>query len=88
MDNEVREYLLPLFDFVRTVLDEKKKHWDEYPIYLKATGGLRALPRPHRIRLINCVRNIMKDTKYNPFFFLEEYVLFIYLFIFYVWKNS
>jgi GDA1/CD39 (nucleoside phosphatase) family len=69
---QVHDYLNPLLDFAKEVLMDKKKHWDTYPIYLKATGGLRALPRPYRIRLINAVRTIMEDTTFNPFFFEVE----------------
>jgi GDA1/CD39 (nucleoside phosphatase) family len=69
---EVKSYLEPLFEFAKDVLEDKEKQWDEYPIYLKATGGLRSLPRPYRIRLINCVRKIMDDKDFNPFFFEEE----------------
>jgi hypothetical protein len=72
MYNEVKLYLQPLFTFVKNVLEDKDKYWHTYPIYLKATGGLRALPRPYRIRLINCARSIMNDIKFNPFLFDEE----------------
>jgi GDA1/CD39 (nucleoside phosphatase) family len=75
MTDQVREYLLPLFEFAKTILEEKKHSWNSYPVYLKATGGLRTLPRPYRIRLIGVVRKIMHDTKFNPFYFEDEYVI-------------
>lgn len=62
-------YLGPLFEFARTVLDGKQKEWHRYPIYLKATGGLRTLPTPDRIRLINAVRELFQNTTFNPFNF-------------------
>ena len=70
----VAEYLSPLMDFAKRVLVGKKQHWKNYPIYLKATGGLRALPRPYRIRLITAVRTVLQNTTFNPFFFEQEYV--------------
>jgi hypothetical protein len=70
----VSAYLSPLIDFAKHVLQGKKQHWKNYPIYLKATGGLRALPRPYRIRLITAVRSVLQNTTFNPFFFEQEYV--------------
>lgn len=63
------EYLGPLFDFAKTVLDGKKHSWHRYPIYLKATGGLRTLPTPDRVRLINAVRDLFQNKTFNPFNF-------------------
>jgi GDA1/CD39 (nucleoside phosphatase) family len=72
MIEEVSKYLSPLIDFAERVLAEKKHHWNTYPIYLKATGGLRALPRPYRVRLITAVRTIFENRTFNPFFFEQE----------------
>lgn len=74
MAHQVSKYLQPLFEFAQDVLEEKRSHWKHYPIYLKATGGLRTLPRPYRVRLIAVVRKIMHYKKFNPFFFVDEYV--------------
>lgn len=72
MIEEVSNYLSPLIAFAEGVLKEKRHHWNTYPIYLKATGGLRALPRPYRIRLITAVRTIFENRTFNPFFFEQE----------------
>jgi hypothetical protein len=40
---ELKKYLKPLFDFTKSVLIEKEEEWSNFPIYLKATGGLRTL---------------------------------------------
>lgn len=72
MIEEVSKYLSPLIEFAERVLAEKKHHWNTYPIYLKATGGLRALPRPYRIRLMTAVRTILENRTFNPFFFEQE----------------
>jgi Golgi nucleoside diphosphatase len=68
----LREYLTPLFDFAKTVLAPKRHRWAEYPVYLKATGGMRTLPTPDRIRVMATVRDILFDSKFNPFAFEEE----------------
>jgi Golgi nucleoside diphosphatase len=72
MKHQVAAYLNPLLRFAETVLQEKEKHFHHYPIYLKATGGLRSLPRPYRVRLMNAVRLLFQDETFNPFFFKLE----------------
>ena len=69
----VAAYLGPLLEFAKSVLAKKQKDWHEYPIYLKATGGLRTLPRPYRLQLIQVVRDLFHNTSFNPFFFEEEH---------------
>ena len=73
MQNQVKFYLSPLLQFARDVLSEKQESWQKYPIYLKATGGLRALPSPYRLRLMKAVRTLFQDTAFNPFFFEVEH---------------
>lgn len=73
MHNQVRFYLSPLLQFAKDVLSEKKDEWQDYPIYLKATGGLRALPRPYRLRLMEAVRDLFEDRSFNPFYFQTEH---------------
>lgn len=62
-------YLGPLLEFARDVLDDKEHRWGKYPIYLKATGGLRTLQTPKRVRLIDAVRNLFQNKTFNPFNF-------------------
>lgn len=74
-DDHLREqlilYLGPLLNFARTVLDGKQDDWSRYPIYLKATGGLRTLRTPDRIRLIGAVRDLFQNQTFNPFGFAD-----------------
>lgn len=75
MRREVRNYLEPLLEFAKETLQEKQEHWQEFPIYLKATGGLRTLPEEYRLQLIQIVRELFQDPDFNPFFFeTEQYV--------------
>eukprot|EP00536_Pseudo-nitzschia_multiseries_P017734 jgi/Psemu1/248329/estExt_Genewise1.C_17760003 len=71
-EQAVRNYLGALLDFAKQVLKEKEDTWDTYPIYLKATGGLRTLPQPERVRLLGCVRKLFHDPSFNPFDFEDE----------------
>jgi hypothetical protein len=61
-----------LLEFAKEVLKDKQDEWYKFPIYLKATGGLRTLPTPDRIRLINALCKLFCDEKFNPFAFTEE----------------
>jgi Golgi nucleoside diphosphatase len=66
------DYLGPLVDFARNVLSSKKKDWKDYPIYLKATGGMRELPTAPRVRVIQAVRTLLNNKTFNPFSFEDE----------------
>lgn len=69
---EVRLYLEPLLAFAKETLAEKQEHWAKYPVYLKATGGCRALPVSYRLRLMATVRELFRNSTFNPFYFEEE----------------
>jgi len=73
MKRQLVSYLGPLIDFAKQTLEAKEDSWSDYPIYLKATGGLRSLPRPYRLRLVEEVRNLFSDKAFNPFFFEIEH---------------
>ena len=68
----LEEYLDPLLDFVKQLLSDKVDDWSNFPIYLKATGGLRTLPTGERIRLMSHVRQLFHNSTFNPFGFEDE----------------
>jgi Golgi nucleoside diphosphatase len=72
LERAMENYLTPLLNFVRSVLSDKADDWDRYPIYLKATGGLRTLPTQDRVRLITMVRKVFNNATFNPFQFQDE----------------
>lgn len=75
-DHELRqavgEYLQPLLDFAETVLHEKRNKFGEYPIFLRATAGMRILNSEDRARVIEAVRSLFRDKTYSPFAFVDE----------------
>lgn len=73
MIHQLRFYMEPMLQFAKDVLAEKKQSWAQYPIYLKATGGLRTLPAPYRLKLMEQVRNLFRDQSFNPFYFETEH---------------
>mmetsp|Transcript_32082 Transcript_32082/g.78140 ORF Transcript_32082/g.78140 Transcript_32082/m.78140 type:complete len:732 (+) Transcript_32082:86-2281(+) len=71
--HHLRKYLGPLLEFAKTVLQDKEDQWSSYPIYLKATGGLRTLPQHDRVRIMDAVRTLFNDHEtFNPFAFKDE----------------
>ena len=67
------KYLGRLIEFAKHVLQDKEEEWHNYPIYLKATGGLRTLPQQERVRIMNAVRTLFNDHEnFNPFSFEDE----------------
>jgi Golgi nucleoside diphosphatase len=72
LEENLIEYLSPFVEFAKGVLQSKKAQWKDFPIYLKATGGLRTLPQAQRVRLIKAVRKFFNNEKYNPFSFEDE----------------
>ena len=72
LEKHVEAYLGPFLAFAKEVLKDKQDEWQRFPIYLKATGGLRTLPTPDRVRLINTVRKLFHKGKFNPFDFTDE----------------
>jgi Golgi nucleoside diphosphatase len=69
----VTSYLTPLLDYARSILAEKQTMFSHFPIYFRATGGMRALKPPDRIRIMNSVRTVLDDVAFNPFAFTHEF---------------
>lgn len=66
---QVAEYFRPLLDFARTVLHAKENAWETYPIYLRATAGMRTLEREQRARVMKAVRKVFSNSTISPFLF-------------------
>jgi Golgi nucleoside diphosphatase len=69
----ITEYLYPLIEFAETVLHTKHNQWSQFPIYLKATAGMRLLEPQQRVRVIDAVRHILGNSTYSSFKFETEY---------------
>jgi Golgi nucleoside diphosphatase len=67
-------YFEPLLDFARTVLQSKRDQWSTFPLYLRATAGLRLLEPLQQVRLVNAVRTLFTNATYSPFFAPDEAV--------------
>lgn len=72
LEHAVADYLEPLLDFAKTVLHAKEDSFGEFPIFLRATAGMRILNPTDRGRVIHAVRELFSNKTYCPFAFVEE----------------
>lgn len=73
MKEAIAEYLQPLLDFAKAVLHAKSQHYDKFPIYLRATAGMRILGCEDRLRVLEAIRSLLSTPSYNPFYFVDEH---------------
>jgi|UniRef100_A0A8J9TG60 Golgi nucleoside diphosphatase len=72
LQGAIGEYLQPLLDFARTVLHSKQEHFKNFPIFLRATAGMRTLQPNDRLRIMQAVRSLFTNSTYCPFAFVDE----------------
>ena len=64
------ETLLPLIEHAKVLLRHYQKDWHRFPIWVKATAGMRVLAHTPRRAIIEEVRALLLSDK-NPFHFVE-----------------
>lgn len=70
---DVAQHLAPLIDFARVTLVGFESEFGDYPIYFKATGGMRELPVSKREAIINEVKKYLSDKTFCPFYFRDDF---------------
>lgn len=73
LEAALKEYLAPLIEFAKTVLQDKQRTLHKYPIYFRATAGMRILEQNDRSRVLDTVRSLFSDKKFCPFMFEDEF---------------
>ena len=63
------ESLAPLIEFAKTELSSVESDWGTFPIFLKATAGMRELPLNQRFPIIQAIRAYLADNETCPFQF-------------------
>lgn len=71
LQRAVAEYLRPLLDFATSVLHTKTARFAEFPIFLRATAGMRILDPRNRARVMGAVRALFHNETYCPFSFVD-----------------
>ena len=70
---KLADYFDPLMDFAKNLLQSKQEIFHDFPIYLRATAGMRTLKYEDRARIITAVRQLFSDASYSPFYFEDEH---------------
>ncbi len=65
--------LKSLIEFAKTSLTHFKEEWKYYPIFFKATGGMREVPFSKRENIMKTIRDFLSDPTSNPFYFESEF---------------
>ncbi len=76
-EEEIREYLFPLLNFTQFELKNEKNSWNTYPIYLKATAGMRILPTSQRVQILGWIRQALNNQTFNPYYFKDNQAVII-----------
>ena len=71
--SKVADHLAPLIDFAKVTLVGLESEFHNFPIFFKATGGVRELDFAHREILLGEVRRLLSDKDFCPFFFRNDY---------------
>lgn len=75
----VKRTLDPLMEFAKVQLRHSEKDWGKFPVFWKATAGMRCLPPMQREAIIDAVRSYFGDKNSCPFLFdTPEQVLLDY----------
>merc|ERR1719291_88983 len=64
-----------LTQFAKNILSKHKEKWNEYPIFLKATAGMRILPNTEREQILTFIANSFANHSINPFLFDTTYAI-------------
>jgi Golgi nucleoside diphosphatase len=69
----LQKYFAKLIDFAKTTLIDDQQYWSEYPFYLRATGGMRAVPYQKREDMMAFTRQLFSNKTFCPFFFQFDF---------------
>jgi Golgi nucleoside diphosphatase len=69
---KISTHLAPLIDFAKVTLVGMETDFADFPIWLKATGGVRELSFADREKIMNEVRRLLSDKSFCPFFFHKD----------------
>eukprot|EP01084_Bolivina_argentea_P278831 476525_1 len=71
--SDAQSLLTPLINYVKDLTIAQEARFSEFPIYLKATAGMRLLDNTRRINILNWIRQVFNDDTINPFLFKNSY---------------
>jgi len=66
---EAARSLSPLITYAKEQLQHVSDRWHEFPLFLKATAGMREIPPNQRIVIVQAIREYLADDNTCPFMF-------------------
>eukprot|EP01084_Bolivina_argentea_P073902 134078_1 len=66
---DTKSTLVPLIEHVKNLTYSEKSRWSEFPIYLKATAGMRLMDKQDRANVFNWIHEVFANNTINPFLF-------------------
>jgi Golgi nucleoside diphosphatase len=69
----IGQHLATLIDFAKVTLVGYEDEFADYPIYFKATGGMRELPVAKREAVLAEVQKYLSDKSFCPFYFRNDF---------------
>lgn len=73
MPSSIVDHLTPMIEFAKQTLSNYTDDWGSYPIYFKATGGMRQVKIEAREDIMGRVRSFLSNADHNPFLFESEF---------------
>jgi len=70
---DVKKQLAPLIDFATRTLVGLEESFEYFPIFFKATGGMRELNLKQREEIMRWVRYYLSDKSFCPFYFHDDF---------------
>ena len=68
----IANYLTQFVDFAKTILHDQVDDWANFPIYWRATAGMRIVDTYNRARVVQAVRDLFSNDTFCPFKFEKE----------------
>lgn len=68
----VLDHLMKLLNFAKNTLVGLESEFSSYPIFFKATGGMRELPVSDREIIMSQVRYVLSNKTFCPFYFTHD----------------
>ena len=70
---QLAAYLAPLITFCMEKLGRERLRWSTFPLYLKATAGMRMLSNAALESQLGAIREVLGNPVQNPFLFRPEF---------------
>jgi Golgi nucleoside diphosphatase len=68
----ILKHMMKLINFAKSTLSKESSHFRYYPIFFKATGGMRQIPLQPREEIMSYVRSILSNKTLCPFYFHHD----------------